>query len=86
MTRNQIFATVVEFATAVGDQVSGQAIALDDTPLSVHGLSSIGLLQLFTQLEDHFGIRISDGDGLRAGSALDVVDLVERKLGAREAS
>ena len=84
MTREEIFATVVEVASEVDREEPGTtALALDDTPLSVYGLSSMSLLQLYTQLEDRLDIRISDGESLRIRTTVHLVDLLERKLQAQ---
>jgi acyl carrier protein len=79
VTRDDILAVVAELAESVDARIDAEAIRDDDTPLTAHGLTSLAALQLYAKLEDRFGITISDGEALRAGTGASLVDLVREK-------
>lgn len=81
MDREMILAKVVELARMAEPRFDGQAVQLDDTPLSAHGLTSLSMLRLTALVQDGFGITITDAEGLRAGTPIGLVGLIERKLG-----
>jgi acyl carrier protein len=82
VNREHIFAEVLVLARTAEQRLVGQRIALDETPLTTYGVTSLALLQLVSLVEDRFGITITDAEALRASSALALVELIEHKLRA----
>lgn len=80
MDRNGIFTEIIDLLCVVDDTVNSRAIRLDDTPFKAYGITSLTQIRLAAEVEERFGITISDSDAFVATSFTRLVDLVEQRL------
>jgi len=78
--KHGIFREIVDLLRAMDIVVDSGAIRFDDTPFKAYGMDSLTQIRLAGEVEERFGIIITDSDAFTATSFTRLVDLVDRKL------
>lgn len=79
-TRASLLQTFQELATKVAERpivLSGESMAISDL-----GIDSLGLLEIIGEMERAFSIRIPDDQLVGINTVGQLVDLVEKRIGA----
>jgi acyl carrier protein len=80
MTKDEIFAEILEAVSAADGRVDLSLLRLDETPFRVHGLTSLTQLRVCVDVSDRLGVPFSDNDVLLASTPLRLASLIERRL------
>ena len=84
MSRDDIFATIVEIICSTDARIEPHDLRLDDTPFQAYGMSSLQRIRLASLVEDRYDITITDSDAFTTTSIARLVDLVRQKMGLVE--
>jgi acyl carrier protein len=80
--KHGIFREIVDLLGTMDIVVDSGTIRFDDTPFKAYGMDSLTQIRLAGEVEERFGITITDSDAFTATSFTRLVDLVDHKLGA----
>src|SRR5262249_2539084 len=72
--KHGIFREIVDLLRAMDIVVDSGAIRFDDTPFKAYGMDSLTQIRLAGEVEERFGIIITDSDAFTATSFAGVVD------------